>query len=232
MPTASSTPSPASSKGSGGSASSPPTAQPAQARDAAEGQAQEKTKQQTKKENLKSAAAKKALPHLTEEERAFYSQCNICDEWLPLTEFPPGGGCVCARDDLARESLQRMLRNRWKKEYTKNDPLKIKLDAGVHKIVGEQWGQMNPEMNVTCSHITFVGKAKDHTTIHGGFYVRNRQNVKFEGLTVMNSRGSGFNLLGSETNVDVLKCAVKECGGTGMFVKGGPLDFNVGQPAP
>ena len=115
MPTASSTPSPASSKGSGGSASSPPTAQPAQARDAAEGQAQGKTKQQTKKENLKSAAAKKALPHLAEEERAFYSQCNICDEWLPLTEFPPGGGCVCARDDLARESLQRMLRNRWKK---------------------------------------------------------------------------------------------------------------------
>ena len=45
-------------------------------------------------------------------------------------------------------------------------------------------------------------------------------------------RGIGLLLEGSETNVDVLKCAVKECGGTGMFVKGGPLDFNVGQPAP
>ena len=104
-----------------------------------------------------------------------------------------------------------------KKVYTKNDPLKIKLDAGVHKIVGEQWGQMN----VTCSHITFVGKGKDHTTIRGGFTVTNQQNVKFEELAVTNQSGNGFYLLGSETTVDVLKCVVKECGGTGMSVAGG-----------
>jgi len=97
---------------------------------------------------------------------------------------------------------------------TEKDPLRIVLDKGVHEIVGVQRGAMN----VTCSHITFVGKGKDHTTIRGGFNVNNQQNVTFEGLTVTNSRGNGLWLRGSETTVDVLKCAVNECGGTGMTV--------------
>ena len=106
-----------------------------------------------------------------------------------------------------------------KKEYTKVDPLKIQMDTGVHEIVGDKSG----EMNVTCSHITFVGKGKDQTTIRGGFEVNDKQNVKFEGLTVTNSnsRGSGLYLLGSETFVDVLECVVKECGRAGMSVCGG-----------
>ena len=53
----------------------------------------------------------------------------------------------------------------------------------------------------------------------------NQQHVKFEELTVANSqfkmRGQGLWLEGSETTVDVLKCVVKECGGTGIFVVGG-----------
>jgi hypothetical protein len=103
-----------------------------------------------------------------------------------------------------------------RKEYTGADPLKIRLKEGVHQIVGDQYGRMN----VTCSHITFVGKGKDHTTIRGGFTVTNQQHVKFEELTIMNPRqyGTGLWLRGSETNVDVLNCVVKECGGTGMNV--------------
>jgi hypothetical protein len=101
-----------------------------------------------------------------------------------------------------------------KKEYTKVDPLKIQVDEGVHEIVGDDSG----EMIVTCSHITFVGKGKDQTTIRGGFDVINQQNVKFEGMTVTSPSGTGFYLQGSETNVDVLMCAVKKCRSTGMFV--------------
>jgi hypothetical protein len=103
-----------------------------------------------------------------------------------------------------------------RKEYTTDDPLKIQLEEGVHEIVGEHGGRMN----VTCSHITFVGSGKDYTTMRGGFNVHNQQNVRFEELTVTNSRlyGNGLWLEGSETNVDVLKCAVKECGGAGMLV--------------
>jgi hypothetical protein len=48
--------------------------------------------------------------------------------------------------------------------------------------------------------------------------VENQQNVKFEELAVTNPLGEGLHLAGSETNVDVLKCAVKECGVTGMSV--------------
>jgi len=104
-----------------------------------------------------------------------------------------------------------------RKEYTETDPLKIRLEMGVHEIVGDQRGFML----VTCSHITFVGKGKNQTTVRGRFNVNNQQNVKFEELAVTNQNGHGLWLEGSETNVDVLKCAVKECGGTGMFVRGG-----------
>jgi hypothetical protein len=76
-------------------------------------------------------------------------------------------------------------------------------------------------VNVTCSHITFVGKGKDHTTIRGGFKVVNQQHVKFEELTITHDGGYGLYLTGSETTVDVLKCVVKKCVGTGMSVREG-----------
>ena len=103
-----------------------------------------------------------------------------------------------------------------RKEYTEAEPLKIRLDEGVHEIVGDQYS--NGCMNVTCSHITFVGKGKDQTTIRGGFQVENQQNVKFEELAVTNGAGAGLSFQGSETTVDVLTCVVKECGRTGMYV--------------
>jgi len=104
-----------------------------------------------------------------------------------------------------------------RKEYTVDDPLKIRLEEGVHQIVGDQHGRMH----VTCSHITFVGKGKDQTTIRGGFKVENQQNVTFEELTITNPHSAGLWFLGSETNVDVLKCVVKECGRTGMLMDDG-----------
>jgi len=108
------------------------------------------------------------------------------------------------------------------KVYTIVDPLQIQLDKGVHEVVGytDRYDQYCKRVKVTCSHIIFVGKGKDHTTIRGGFEVKN-QNVKFEGLTLTNSRGRGLRLDGSETTVDVLKCVVKECRNTGMWVEGG-----------
>jgi len=99
---------------------------------------------------------------------------------------------------------------------TETKPVKIQLDKGVHEIVGT----FNGRMTVTCSHITFVGKGKDLTTIRGGFNVNNQQNVTFEELTITNL-GFGLLLHGSETNVDVLKCIVKECRDVGMIVYGG-----------
>ena len=109
-----------------------------------------------------------------------------------------------------------------RKVYTEADPLKIRLDHGVHEIVGytDQGGTHRKRVNVTCSHITFVGEGKNQTTVRGGFSVNNQQNVKVEELTITN-RGDGLDLQGSETTVDVLKCVVEECGDAGMWVEGG-----------
>jgi hypothetical protein len=105
-----------------------------------------------------------------------------------------------------------------RKEYTKTDPLKIRLEEGVHEIVGNQ---LSGEMYVTCNYITFVGKGKNQTTIRGGFYVANQQHVKFEELAIAHATGSGIHLQGCETNVEVLKCVVKSCRGAGMSLMDG-----------
>jgi hypothetical protein len=104
---------------------------------------------------------------------------------------------------------------------TEKDPLRIVLDKGVHEIVGPLVDPAGPVLNVPYSNIAFVGKGKDQTIIHGRFKVNNQQNVKFEELAVMNQSGLGFYLEGSETTVDVLKCAVKKCRGIGMRVYDG-----------
>ena len=112
-----------------------------------------------------------------------------------------------------------------KKEYTEAEPLKIRLDKGIHEIVGytDEFDVHCEAVRVTCSHITFVGKGKNQTTIDGGFKVDNQQHVKFEELTITNPHqyGIGLWLEGSETNVDVLKCVVKECTYTGISLRGG-----------
>jgi hypothetical protein len=110
-----------------------------------------------------------------------------------------------------------------RKVYTEADPLKIQLDQGVHEIVGytDRLSIHYKRVNATCSHITFIGKGKDHTTIRGGFRVHNQQNVKFEELALTSPGGCGLELWGSQANVDVLKCVIKECGGSGMTVTGG-----------
>ena len=120
-------------------------------------------------------------------------------------------GCPTVEKAMA---LAKILSER--KEYTKADPLKIRLDMGVHEIVGN--GKV---LNVTCSHITFVGAGKSQTTIRGGFRVENQQNVTFEELVVTNPTGYGMRLHGSETNVDLLKCVVKEGRYDGMYAVDG-----------
>ena len=67
------------------------------------------------------------------------------------------------------------------------------LDEGEHQIMryAGEYGNVQ-DITVTCSNITFVGKGKDQTTIRGGFKVFDKQNVKFEELTVSNPEGDGL----------------------------------------
>jgi len=105
--------------------------------------------------------------------------------------------------------------------FSEKGPLRVELEKGEHNIEGclsQHAGILKKTASVARSHITFVGKGKDQTTINGGFRVFNQQNVTFEQFTLTNPKGGGLYLRGSETNVDVLKCAVKECGHSGMYV--------------
>ena len=103
-----------------------------------------------------------------------------------------------------------------RKEYTEADPLTIQIEKGVHDILGK-----SKALNVTCSHIAFVGKGKSQTTINGGFRVENQQNVTFEELVVTNPTGYGMRLHGSETTVVVLKCFAKESRYDGLYAVDG-----------
>ena len=121
---------------------------------------------------------------------------------------------------------------------TEKDPLRIVLDKGVHEIFGncfpdsyrewQEWGEAEEcgyknTLKVRCSHITFVGKGKDQTTILGTVRVKNQQGVKFEELSITNPDKEGLYLLGRTTTVDMLKCALNQCGWTGMVVDDGPI---------
>lgn len=101
-----------------------------------------------------------------------------------------------------------------RRQYTKGQPLKIELAAGEHEIVGDVVGRMK----ITCDCIAFVGKGKEQTTVRGGFWVVSKKNVKFEALTVTNPSGTGLQVQGGKTNVDVSKCVFKGCKRQGMSV--------------
>jgi len=119
-----------------------------------------------------------------------------------------------------------------RRDYGFNGTLRIVLGKGIHDIVGKP-GDKHHMMDVAFSHITFVGKGKDQTTIRGGFKVCNQQNVRFEELAVMNSWDTnpnscrpmgyvehrmGFDVRGNEINVVIFKGAVKHCIGPAMHV--------------
>ena len=121
-------------------------------------------------------------------------------------------------------TLAKVLSDR--KEYSETDPLRVKMEKGVHNIVGGCLSEdsiLERTMSVTCSYITFVGMGKDETTVNGGFYVgKGLHHVKFEELVVTNPcrTGSGLEFEGS-SNVGVLNCVVKECGNYGMVLTRG-----------
>ena len=117
-----------------------------------------------------------------------------------------------------------------KKEHTEVEPLKIRIDKGTHKIVGDKDTGL---MSIARSHIAFVGNGKDQTTLCGKIEVVNQQNVTFEELTLTNPErpepannfwgefASVLYLRGSETNVGLSRCVVKGSRHVGMRMRGG-----------
>jgi hypothetical protein len=107
-------------------------------------------------------------------------------------------------------------------ECTRENPVKIEVGEGEHVMVGVVSNDYtNSLTHVSCSNITIIGKGKGKTTILGGFYVNDKQNVKMEQLSVTNQTGLGLVCKGSGTNVDVTECCFKKCRDYGMFVGDG-----------
>ena len=126
---------------------------------------------------------------------------------------------LCVPDDISTinkaHDLCQLLSTR--RKVTKEKPIVVMLSEGEHEVVGD-WTKM---MTVSCNNITFIGKGANKTTIHGGFKVENKTNILFEQLSVTNPGGDGLLLKGSETNVELLECTVKQCRWTGMVVSTG-----------
>ena len=99
--------------------------------------------------------------------------------------------------------------------------LNIQIDAGIHEIMGSLFyghGHNSTTVQVPCSHIAFIGKGADQTTIRGGFHIEDQFDVFFDALTITNINGHGLFLEGEETNVDVLECIVKNSPDVGVEV--------------
>jgi hypothetical protein len=105
-------------------------------------------------------------------------------------------------------------------ECTRENPVQVEVGEGDHEMVGVAAaafyaGQLT---HVNCGNISIVGKGKGKTTILGGFYVIDKQNVTIEHLDVTNDAGFGLVCQGSGTNVDVMECCFQKCSIRGMGV--------------
>jgi hypothetical protein len=108
-------------------------------------------------------------------------------------------------------------------ECTRENPVKVEVGEGEHVMVGVAGQYARLYTLVSCNNIIIVGKGKGKTTILGGFYVKSKQNVKMEQLTVTNDAGFGLFCKGSGTNVDVTECCFKKCQTSGMLVGDGAI---------
>jgi len=96
-------------------------------------------------------------------------------------------------------------------DCSKENPVKVEVGDGEHEMVGVEGDYGGHHMHVRCSNITIVGKGRGKTTILGGFYVEDKQNVKIEQLSVTNRIGYGLLCNGDGTNVSVTECSLKMC---------------------
>jgi hypothetical protein len=106
-------------------------------------------------------------------------------------------------------------------DCTRENPVQVQVGEGEHVMVGVGVIGFGLLMHVSCNNITIIGKGKRKTTILGGFFVNNKQNVKIEQLAATNLKGCGLMCRGSGTKVDVTECCFQKCEYSGMWVQKG-----------
>jgi len=77
-----------------------------------------------------------------------------------------------------------------RREYTKLNPFVVLLGKGNHEIISssadEDGDEVENTLEITRSNIVCVGNGKDTTTLLGGVWIANQENVSFRNMTVTN----------------------------------------------
>jgi len=121
-----------------------------------------------------------------------------------------------------------------RREYTKINPFVVLLGKGEHQITSNWTAPNNingvdefaSTLSITRSNITFLGKGIDTTTILGGFYIEDFENITFKNMTVTYTASQMVN--GSYTpaagismknaKVELFDVALRECGNCALHV--------------
>ena len=102
-----------------------------------------------------------------------------------------------------------------RREYTKLNPFVVLLGIGDHQITSS-WTdtdgyEIATTLGITRSNITFVGTGKNTTTIFGGFYIRDLENITFKNMTVTNTSDNGNGILVNNAKVELIDVALTGC---------------------
>ena len=109
-----------------------------------------------------------------------------------------------------------------RREYTKLNPCVVLLGKGDHEITSSWTDGGGEEIStilaIICSNITFVGEGIDTTTILGGFFIDNQENITFKNMTVTNLTNNGIRI--EDSLVELVEVAITQCE-CGLSVTGG-----------
>jgi len=106
-----------------------------------------------------------------------------------------------------------------RREYTKINPFVVLLGKGNHEITStlededsdEDSDEDETTLEITRSNITFVGNGKDTTTIFGGLYIVNHENITFKNMTVTNTSDLGHGIEMSNAKVELYDVSLNGC---------------------
>jgi len=96
------------------------------------------------------------------------------------------------------------------------------LGKGDHQVTSSWTDHYGSEfattLYITRSNITFLGTGKDTTTILGGLYIENHENITFKEMTMTNTDYGGCGIRMSNANVELIDVALKGNGHAGLFI--------------
>ena len=118
------------------------------------------------------------------------------------------------------------------KGHNPNKKITLKLDEGVHEVVGTwtaPWGTSYQQtLSINYNNISIVGKKGTKkgkegktTIVHGGLVAENGRSLSITNLTIKNLNGRGLFISGEGTTINMNEVIIKECKSTGVDATNG-----------